>query len=41
MTNILITGASGFVGLQVMKVLDNLTNVNLFPIVRIKKKKYF
>jgi nucleoside-diphosphate-sugar epimerase len=41
MTNILITGASGFVGLQVMKVLDNLTNVNLFPIVRIKKKNIF
>jgi dTDP-6-deoxy-L-talose 4-dehydrogenase (NAD+) len=41
MTNILITGASGFVGMQVMKALDNLTNVNLFPIVRIKKKNIF
>jgi len=41
MTNILITGASGFVGMQVMKVLDKLRNVNLFPIVRIEKKNTF
>lgn len=41
MTNILITGASGFVGMQVMKILDNLKNTNLFPIVKIKKKSIF
>ena len=41
MNNILITGATGFVGMQVMKALDNLKNVNLFPIVRTKKKNIF
>lgn len=41
MTNILITGASGFVGMHVMNVLDNLPNLNLFPVVRIKKKNIF
>lgn len=41
MNNILITGASGFVGMQVMKVLNNFKNVNLFPVVRTEKKNIF
>lgn len=41
MTNILITGATGFVGTQVMTVLSKIPNVNLYPVIRKKNKNIF
>lgn len=41
MINILITGSTGFVGTQVLKELNKIDNVCLFPVIRSKNKNIF